>query len=78
MRKTIQQIAMILSLFVGISACASQRPVLSSNAQLMRAGAVILTRTTRSIFKMSSHQVNFDAEYQLCMGKRKRLILPQN
>jgi hypothetical protein len=39
MRKTIRQIAMILSLFVGISACASQRPVLSSNAQLMRAGA---------------------------------------
>jgi hypothetical protein len=39
MRKTIRQIAMILSLFVEISACASQRPVLSSNAQLMRAGA---------------------------------------
>lgn len=39
MRKTIRQIAMILSLFVGIAACASQRPVLSPNAQLMRAGA---------------------------------------
>jgi hypothetical protein len=39
MRKTIRQIAMILSLFMGISACASQRPVLSPNAQLMRAGA---------------------------------------
>jgi hypothetical protein len=39
MRKKIRQIAIILSLFVGISACATQRPVLSSNAQLMRAGA---------------------------------------
>lgn len=38
MKKTIRQIATISSLLVGISACASQRPVLSSNAQLMRVG----------------------------------------
>src|SRR5947209_19995582 len=38
MKKTILQVATISSLLVGISACASQRPVLSSNAHLMRVG----------------------------------------
>jgi hypothetical protein len=38
MKKTILQIATISSLLLGISACASQRPVLSSNAHLMRVG----------------------------------------
>jgi len=38
MKKTIRQIATISSLLVVIYACASQRPVLSSNAQLMRVG----------------------------------------
>jgi outer membrane lipoprotein SlyB len=38
MHKTILQVATISSLLVGISACASQRPVLSPNAHLMRAG----------------------------------------
>jgi outer membrane lipoprotein SlyB len=38
MKKTILQIATISSLLLGISACAGQRPVLSSNSHLMRAG----------------------------------------
>ncbi|MGH7825130.1 MAG: hypothetical protein ACREQ7_08135 [Candidatus Binatia bacterium] len=38
MKKTISQIATISSLLLAISACASQRPVLSSNAHLMRVG----------------------------------------
>jgi hypothetical protein len=38
MKKMIVQIAMISSLVIGLSACASQRPVLSSNAHLMRVG----------------------------------------
>lgn len=37
-KKTILQGAMLLSLLLGISACASQRPVLSSNEHLMRVG----------------------------------------
>jgi outer membrane lipoprotein SlyB len=38
MKKTILQVATISSFLLGISACASQRPVLSSNAHLMRVG----------------------------------------
>lgn len=38
MKNTILQIATISSLIFGISACATQRPVLSSTAQLMRVG----------------------------------------
>ena len=38
MKKTLRQIATISSLIFEISACATQRPVLSSNAQLMRVG----------------------------------------
>jgi hypothetical protein len=38
MKKTILQIATIPMLLLGISACASQRPVLSPNAHLMRVG----------------------------------------
>jgi hypothetical protein len=38
MTKTILQIAMISSLAIGFSACASHRPVLSSNDHLMRVG----------------------------------------
>jgi hypothetical protein len=39
--KTILKITMISSLLLGISACASQRPVLSSNAHLMRVGSAV-------------------------------------
>ena len=38
MKKTILQAATFVSLLAGISACASQRPVLSSNEHLMRVG----------------------------------------
>jgi len=38
MKNTILQIARISLLLFGIAACATQRPVLSSNAQLMRVG----------------------------------------
>jgi hypothetical protein len=38
MDKRILQLAIISSLVIGLSACASQRPVLSSNAHLMRVG----------------------------------------
>jgi outer membrane lipoprotein SlyB len=38
MKKTILQIATISGLFLGISACATQRPTLSSNAHLARVG----------------------------------------
>jgi outer membrane lipoprotein SlyB len=38
MKNTILQIATISLLLFGIAACATQRPVLSSNAQLMRVG----------------------------------------
>ena len=38
MKKTILQGATLVSLLFGISACASQRPVLSSNAYLMSVG----------------------------------------
>ena len=38
MKKTILQIATISPLLLGISSCASQRPVLSPNAHLMRVG----------------------------------------
>jgi hypothetical protein len=41
MKKAIRRIATILSLLVGISACASQRPVLSPNAQLRRVGPAV-------------------------------------
>ena len=39
MKKTIMQIAAISALLFWISACASQKPVLSSNAHLMRVGS---------------------------------------
>jgi len=38
MKKTILQGATLVSLLFGVSACASQRPVLSSNQHLMRVG----------------------------------------
>jgi hypothetical protein len=38
MKKTILQAATFVSLLAGISACASQRPVLFSNEHLMRVG----------------------------------------
>ncbi|MGH7930867.1 MAG: hypothetical protein ACREQV_24105, partial [Candidatus Binatia bacterium] len=38
MIKMIRQMAMVLALLIGISACASQRPLLSSNEHLMRVG----------------------------------------
>jgi hypothetical protein len=38
------QIASVASLLVGILACASQRPVLSSNAHLMRVGSNVAER----------------------------------
>jgi outer membrane lipoprotein SlyB len=39
MRKNLLRMATISSLLLSISACATQRPVLSSNAHLMRVGA---------------------------------------
>jgi hypothetical protein len=39
MKKTILQVATISALLVGVSACATQRPVLSSNAHLARVGS---------------------------------------
>ena len=44
MRKTILQITTISWFLLGISGCASQRPVLSSNAHLMRVGPSIVDR----------------------------------
>lgn len=44
MEKTIRQIAAILSLLIGVSGCASKRPVLSSNAQLTRVGPEVAER----------------------------------
>ena len=44
MKKTILQIATISLLLLGISACAIQRPVLSSNAHLVRVGPDVVQR----------------------------------
>ena len=41
LKNMLLQGAALLSLFLGIAACASQRPVLSSNEHLMRVGAEV-------------------------------------
>ena len=44
MKKTSLQTAMTWSLLIGLSACASHRPVLSSNAHLMHVGSSVAER----------------------------------